>query len=191
MPNAKDQRLYAKFTLDFPTHPKIAPLSDVAFRTWFEMILYSRQHLTDGFISRRLVGEAKGKQGALWLLDACFELLQNDDKNPSLLEVENGYLIHDFCEHQTTKAEIEALQETRKRAGQLGGIASGEARRKQTRSKRLKQKGSKTNPETSSYYVATTDAHAARANGAPRAPTPPETFEQALARAERESKGIF
>lgn len=124
----KDDRLYAKFTLDFADHPKIKPLSDAAFRTLVEMILYSRRMLTDGFISRRLVGEA----GASWLLDACFELLHNDDEKPSLIEVDNGYCLRDFSEHQTTNADLASTQQARKRAGQMGGVASGA---KQTRSK--------------------------------------------------------
>jgi hypothetical protein len=50
---AKDQRLYGKFTLNFPRHPKIAILSDAAFRCLVEATLYSRDELTDGLLASR------------------------------------------------------------------------------------------------------------------------------------------
>jgi hypothetical protein len=177
----KDTRLYAKFTLDFPDHYKIAGLSDAAFRTWMEMIFWSRRHLTDGFIPRRMVTDEpdapQGQHRPTWLASVCFDLLHNDDTNPSLLEVENGYQIHDFAEHQTTRAEIEHVRQVRKTAGRRGGIASGEARRKQTQARR-KQTRSKTNPETETEtyirgegYVSNAREPTANLNGA-HAPPP-------------------
>lgn len=124
----KDQRLYAKIALDFPDHPKIAPLSDAAYRALTEMIAYSCRMKTDGFISKRLVG-SKGEAGAKWSLQVCSELCANDDEQPSLIEAEPGYLLHDFEEHQLTKADIEARRTVRETAGRRGGIASGRARR--------------------------------------------------------------
>lgn len=139
---AKDERLYGRFTLDFADSPKIMPLSDAAFRALVEMTLYSRRMLTDGFIASAIAN-------ARWGASVCFELLQNDPVKPSLIEVENGYLIHDFAEHQTTRAEIESLREKRKAAGRKGGKASGQARAKQV----VEQKRSKTNPETETETV--------------------------------------
>lgn len=206
----KDDRLYAKFTLDFPDHSKIASLSDAAFRTWMEMIFWSRNHLTDGFIPRRMITDADPSEAnasrVLWLASVCFELLHNDDEKPSLIQCENGYQIHDFAEHQTTKAEIEARRDVRKRAGQLGGIASGRSKREAKQTKREakpKQTRSKTYPETETYkYITptglcTTEEHAGRSNGAPAHTNgrpqgwPVETLEEALARAEREAEEIF
>lgn len=125
---AKDDRLYAKFTLDFPDHPKIAPLSDAAYRALTEMTIYSRRMLTDGFISKRLVG-SKGEAGAKWSLQVVSELCANDDEHPSLIEEANGYLLHDFAQHQTTKDDLESRRAVREAAGRRGGIASGKARR--------------------------------------------------------------
>jgi hypothetical protein len=129
----KDERLYAKFTLDFPDSPKIMPLPVEAKWALVEMTIYSRRLLTDGFLSKPLAL-------AKWGLDVCSALLDNDPEKPSLVEVENGYQIRDFAEHQTTKAEIEALTAKRKAAGSKGGQASAQAK--------AKQKGSKSNPET-------------------------------------------
>jgi len=114
----KDERLYARFVLDLPDHPKIMPLSDAAFRCLIEATLWSRKQMTDGFISKRLAL-------ARWGLEVLLELASNDPEKPSLIEVENGWIIHDFAEHQSTKAEIEALREARKTAGRKGGLAKG------------------------------------------------------------------
>lgn len=130
---AKDDRLYAKFTLDFPDSPKIMPLSVEAKWALVEMTIYSRRMMTDGFLS-------KGLALAKWGLEPCLELLGNDPIRPSLIEVENGYQIHDFAEHQSTRAEIEELTNKRKIAGRKGGQASAQAKAKQSRSK--------SNPET-------------------------------------------
>lgn len=129
----KDERLYAKFTLDFPDSPKIMPLPVEAKWALVEMTIYSRRMLTDGFLPSALAL-------AKWGLDVCSALLTNDPTKPSLVEVENGYQIRDFAEHQTTKAEIEALSAKRKAAGSKGGQASAQAKAKQTRGK--------SNPET-------------------------------------------
>lgn len=129
----KDERLYAKFTLDFPDHPKILCLSIEAKWALVDLTIYSRRHMTDGFISKAV---ALAKHGA----SVCQELATNDAASPSLIEVENGYQIHDFALHQSTKAEIEALTAKRRTAGQKGG----QARAKQV----LKQTASKINPET-------------------------------------------
>lgn len=46
----KDDRLYAKFTLDFPDHPKILCLSPEAKWALVEMILSSHKSRSGGFI---------------------------------------------------------------------------------------------------------------------------------------------
>jgi hypothetical protein len=113
---AKDQRFFAKFTLDFPSNPKIKPLSDSAFRCLVEATIYSREHLTDGLLKRPVAL-------ASWSLDDLQELCTNDDEKPSLIEVENGWIIPDYAEHQDTKSEVEARRERARAAGQKGGLA--------------------------------------------------------------------
>lgn len=113
----KDSRLYANITHDFFESPKIMVLSDRAKLGLLEMILWSCRMQTDGVIDRRVAS-------AKHLLDVCQELLENDPETPSLVELENGdFLIHDFTEHQTTRAEIEAIREKRRAAGRAGGLA--------------------------------------------------------------------
>src|SRR5690606_23990406 len=48
----------------------------------------------------------------------------NDADKPSLVITEGGYTIHDFADHQQTRADIEKKRE----AGAKGGRASAEAR---------------------------------------------------------------
>jgi hypothetical protein len=115
--NGKDSRLYGRFTLDFADSPKIAPLSDSAFRALVEMTLHSRRMLDDGFVDERIVARK-------WKPRAITELLSNDPVNPSLRVVDGGYRIHDFDEHQQTRADIEK----KRTAGSKGGQASAQAR---------------------------------------------------------------
>jgi hypothetical protein len=112
----KDRRLYARFTLGFPDHPKILILSDKAFRCLVEAILWSREQEKDGFLARRLAL-------AKWSLEALQELCTNDDENPSLVEREEGWYIHDYAEQQETKADVEARRERNRINGQKGGLA--------------------------------------------------------------------
>ncbi|SFR75964.1 hypothetical protein SAMN05428970_1996 [Agromyces sp. CF514] len=115
----KDDRLYGRFTLDFADSPKIAPLSDIAFRTLVEMTLHSRRMLDDGFVDARIVAKK-------WKKKAVDELCINDTEKPSLIRVDGGFRIHDFAEHQQTRADIDKKRE----AGRAGGLARAQAHAK-------------------------------------------------------------
>jgi hypothetical protein len=108
----RENRLYAKFTLDFPEHPKIAALTDSAYRTLSELIIYSRRVLADGKVPERVALK-------YWPAEALHELTQNHPERPSLTLVDGHYVVHDYSEHQTTKADIDAKRE----AGSKGGRA--------------------------------------------------------------------
>jgi hypothetical protein len=139
----KDSRLYGKFTLGFPNHPKICILSDAAFRCLVEVTLWSREQETDGFLARRLAL-------AKWSLDALQELCQNDDANSSLVEREEGWYIHDFAEHQDTKADIDARRERNRAAGQKGGLARAKRRAKPPAKRKASESLSENVAETES-----------------------------------------
>lgn len=120
-------------THDFADSPKLQILPVEARWALLEMILYSARMRTDGRLSKRLAS-------ARWGLDVCQLLLDNDPVNPSLKIDGDDYLIHDFLEHQTSKAEIESLSEKRRKAGRKGGKAKAAAYKresKQTASKPL------------------------------------------------------
>jgi hypothetical protein len=114
MPN--ESRLYAKLTLDFADSHKIAPLSDAAFRAYIRMLLWSRRMLTDGRVPVPMA-KVFAKPSVL------SELTGNDPVAPSLTLDGTDYIIHDFAEHQSTRAEIEAQQERNRENGRRGGQA--------------------------------------------------------------------
>ncbi|MDN5606305.1 MAG: hypothetical protein L0G59_12960, partial [Kocuria sp.] len=114
---ARREGLFARLSLDYADHPKIAVLSDAAFRAHIEMILYSRRYLTDGAIAKQIAKR--------WLPEVLQELLSNDNEAPSLLELDNGdYLIHGFSDMQETKSEVETKRQARAEAGRKGGLKS-------------------------------------------------------------------
>ena len=127
-----DERLFAPFPIEMDEHPKIAPLSDKAFRALFEATFYSRRMMSDGFLDGRIVLKRWGRKVA-------DELSSNDPNRPSWIPVDGGWQIHDFHKHHPMRADIEAKREAvrlrRMEAGKRGGQASGEARAKQTASK--------------------------------------------------------
>ncbi|WP_411708660.1 hypothetical protein [Corynebacterium sp. LaCa116] len=149
-----DPRVYAVITHDFADSPKLQVVSVEARWALLEMILYSCRMQTDGVLSKRLAA-------AKWPLDVCLELASNDAEKPSLVETENEWIIHDFLEHQTSKAQIEARRKQKQEAGRKGGLARGAAKtrtasRSQARAKAgakasakqtLKQNGSKPKAE--------------------------------------------
>lgn len=138
---AKDQRLYAKLTLDFADNEKILPLSHAAFRCLIEATLWSRKRMSDGVLARRFAV-------AKWGLDVLQELSTNDPEKPSLIETETGWAIRDFAEHQDTKAEIEARQERNRLAGQKGGLAKSKQGAKRPASKPVSENLAETETET-------------------------------------------
>lgn len=144
-----DNRLYARFTIDLMDSPKIDPLSDSAFRGWFKSICWSRRHLTDGFIPESMIKKFFSKK-------TLKEITNNDASKPSLVQVEGGYQIHDFVEHQMTKASIEAKREAGRKGGRAKAAASSSSSEsvagaremlKQTASEKL----AKTETETETY----------------------------------------
>lgn len=116
-PSGRDGRTYIRLTVDFFDSPKIAPLSPSAKVALLRMIAYSRQMLTDGFLPDAVMKRFGTERQ--W-----GSLLDNDPERPSLSRVDGGYLLHDYEEHQQTRAEIQA----RRSAGAAGGRAKAAAR---------------------------------------------------------------
>lgn len=114
----KSSNLFAKLELDYADHPKIASLSDAAFRLHVEMILYARKYETDGIIKNPVAN----RMGLRWDTDVLTELQNNDENAPSLQKLENGdFYIHGFTEVQETKSEIMARRAKNAENGKLGG----------------------------------------------------------------------
>ena len=118
-------QLWAKIALNMADNPKVIGLSDAAFRAFIEGILYSRQHLTDGYLDARVVAKR-------WGIEVAEELTGNDASNPSWVAVEGGFEIHHFCEYQLTSEDLQKQRELQRQKG----IKSGEARRAKIEQKR-------------------------------------------------------
>jgi len=132
-----------KFDDQFPLHRKVAALSDAAFRLHVEAIFWSRRNLTDGFVptadlctvgrfSRPDRFATECVQRGAWHrvdgghVDGCDECSQRH--NGSLAG--DGWVIHGFADWQQTRSKVLHNRTERSKAGQAGGVRSGEARRK-------------------------------------------------------------
>lgn len=110
----RSAKQFARLDLDYADNPKIADLSDAAFRAHVEMILYSRTYLTDGRIPARTVTR--------WDTQAVTELLSNDPEAPSLYKLDDGScLLHGYADMQETKAEVQERQQVNAANGRKGG----------------------------------------------------------------------
>ena len=102
MSRSRDPRTWARFTVEFPESPKIIVLSDGAFRTLVEMILWSRQQLTDGCVPQSVAHRK-------WNAECIAELMRNAMHNPSLSQDESGdYHIHGFLDHQESAEDVKS-----------------------------------------------------------------------------------
>jgi hypothetical protein len=104
-----DDRTYIRLHDGMPGHPKVRGLSDRAFRTYVRALCYCSEYLTDGTVVKvvaRDLGTPK-----VWgeLVDA------------NLVEsAPNGYLMHDYLEHQRSAEEVRLLKAHRGDTGTLG-----------------------------------------------------------------------
>lgn len=132
---AKRNDRFIRLSLDYADHPKIAGLSDEAFRVHVEMILYSRRYLTDGVIAKQIAKR--------WPSTCLAELEANDEQQPSLVKLDDGsYMLHGYSEMQETRDEIEEKRRIRADAGRKGGLAKAKQNAKQdAKQKRSRDRG--------------------------------------------------
>lgn len=109
----KDQRLYMTFPNDFWMHPKVAPLSDAAFRAFVEMNGYSRMQDLDGRIPVVMAER-------LWTPQVLAELVGSHSTKPILLCERDAFVIRDYAQHQQTTEDRDALSRKRSEAGSRG-----------------------------------------------------------------------
>ena len=137
MARSGDRRVWARLTVDFADSPKVAGLSDAAFRTLVEMILWSRKMMTDGVIpasvARRRWGaktqtetdsvtDSVTESGTHYVTDPVTELCTNHPTSPSLVRTsDGGYMIHDFLDHQESAEEVNARNARNSANGRRGG----------------------------------------------------------------------
>jgi hypothetical protein len=110
----KDKRLWMTFPIDFWMHPKIAPLTDSAFRAFVEMNGYSRQHRLDGRIPHAVAMR-------LWGDLVLNELCGTHPDRPVLVAETDVFILRDYAEHQETAAEEDARKSRNRENGAKGG----------------------------------------------------------------------
>ena len=105
--------LWIKLAVNFKDNPKVIGLSSDAFRVSVCGLLYAQQHLTDGKVPPAAIKTF----GASSPTKAAGELVKAGlwDKT------DDGWAIHDYLEHQRSKADVADLSEKRRKAGAKGG----------------------------------------------------------------------
>lgn len=126
----RDARTYITVHDGMPEHPKVEPLSDAAFRLLIESWCYSSRNLSDGVIlaavwAKRGTPKVRRELEAAGLVEAC----------------DGGVLLHDYTQHQRTRAEVEAQRARNAENGRKGGQAKA-AGRKPARKPAAKQPAS-------------------------------------------------
>lgn len=127
---------------DFAEHPKFLALSDAAVAAWVRALAYASRFLTDGRVPKvanRVIGTGK----ALKELVAAGLLIDCDDH----------WQIHDYTDHQRTKAEVEAER----------NAAAERSRRYRERKRHGVTHASRHYPESESHEIQSHHHHHLRA----------------------------
>lgn len=101
-------------------NPKVLQLSRTQRWALIELWAYAAEDLTDGVISRPYCDQMIGKRLRNVLLDQGFLHWIEPDKTLQ---------IHDYLEHQQSRADVLAVSEKRRQAGRKGGKAKAEKAR--------------------------------------------------------------
>jgi hypothetical protein len=143
-----DPRTYITVHDGMPENPKIEELSDRSFRVLFRLWCWCSRNLSDGVVTDAVWRKHTTPKVAAELTDG--------PHGPLAERVQGGYYMHDYLEHQRSRAEVDALREKRSRAGSMGGRAKAErvasatagatANVKQARSKPVAESDTETEP---------------------------------------------
>jgi hypothetical protein len=114
---ARDPRTYITLHDGMPEHHKVEALSDKAFRALIDLWCWCSRNLTDGIVPE-----------SVWIKRTSPKV--RDELVPALADPrpDGGVYMHDYLEHQRSRAEVQQLREKRARAGSLGGKRSAESR---------------------------------------------------------------
>ncbi len=102
----------------FAEHPKVLSVSVQARWAYISAICYTSRRLTDGVIPRSVLSAL-----------SISPKLVSELVNASLWDNHgDDFMIHDYLEYNSTKAEIEERRRVRSEAGHRGGLRSGNTR---------------------------------------------------------------
>jgi hypothetical protein len=99
---------YARLDNNAPWGPKVQALSDAEFRAWVTSLCYSDQFLTDGHIP----------DAALRVITPSPRVRQSLVAKGMWHANGDGIHIHDYLQHQRSRAEVEAAQGKARRAAE-------------------------------------------------------------------------
>jgi hypothetical protein len=107
---------YIRVDVLLPGNPKLDGLTYAAKWTLLELWCHCGHHLTDGFV-----------RDAVWRRTGTALARQMLVRHGLARRVRGGYQMHDYLEHQRSRAEVLELKEKRRRAGEKGGHAKASA----------------------------------------------------------------
>ena len=96
---------WIKIDDSFPDHPKIVELSDKAFRVHISGLCYCGKYLTDGKVPMRIAARFADDDVSILAELTTVGLWKEDLPN-------NGFVIHDYLTHQTSKEQVEHKRQT-------------------------------------------------------------------------------
>lgn len=100
-----------------PDNPKLDGLSPAAKWTLVELWCHCGQHLTDGFV-----------RDAKWSRFGNAAIRRKIVEKGLATRVEGGYQMHDYLDHQRSRAEVEEVRATRSAAGKASAAARAKAK---------------------------------------------------------------
>ena len=114
---SRDKRVYITVTNDMPENAKIEALSDKAFRCLITLWCWCSRNESDGKVPESVWLKRTTPKARTELLIEMVEPIKD-----------GVFFMHDYLQHQRSKAEIAALRAKRAKAGSLGGQRSAESR---------------------------------------------------------------
>lgn len=113
-PRRSDQRTFITVHDGMPDHPKIASLSDGAFRLLVTGWCWCSRYLTDGVMPMEAWSRFGSRRHRDELIGAACVHVSDDHKSVSF---------HNYLEHQRSRQEVEDLRRKRSESGSKGGKA--------------------------------------------------------------------
>ena len=108
---------YVRVDVLLPDHPKLDGLGAAAKWTLVELWCHCGQRLTDGFVRE-----------AAWRRFGTAPVRRQLIEHGLAHAVPGGYQMHDYLEHQRSRAEVTAMKESRSRAGKRSAEERAKAR---------------------------------------------------------------
>jgi len=181
---------WVKLDEQFTEHPKILKAGPLGLVLQVRGLCYCNRNLTDGFIPKSQVEmwASDLKQVATHLVGPQYTFASKQNGSDLAAELgsymvnfglwedaEGGYQIHSYLVYQPSKHSLQRLTAIRKQVGRAGGVASGQAKRKQHESNLLKNpvaKGqAKSNPEPETETLTTTTGVLVGSRSSPSLPS--------------------